>query len=53
MPFFVVAPNGLIHFNADWLDFVFVGAKIEIFFFCAWEKNWIFLENVYFCNPNG
>lgn len=37
-----------VHFNVNWLDFVFIGAKIEFFFFCAWEKNWIFLENVIF-----
>lgn len=35
-----------VHFNANWLDFVFVGAKLKIFPFAqgkSGKKRWIFL----------
>jgi hypothetical protein len=38
MPFFFGTLSALRSFQFVWLDFVFVGAKIEFFFFCAKEN---------------
>lgn len=48
MPFFVGALNALCSFQFGLVRLWVCGAKIEIFFFCAWEKNWIFFGKCVF-----